>query len=240
MSLLLLFNGACAWQTSLSDSFSLTDSNINAISPLFADSVAINDSFNSQNTFYRTLNDSVNLSDVIKNNLTKVLTETLSLGDSLSPYWTILRTITDTLTASDSFGIGGTVYHRSIGDNIGISDNLTTKALFKPLVDSVALGDTFARQWTILKTITDILNASDSITKQTLGKTLEDSISFAEGISNCPKPHISDSVSMSDANTKKIGVKKLETIEFFGPEGRKFKRWNGTAWVEVNTLTVFK
>jgi P2-related tail formation protein len=208
--------------------------------PLFADSVAINDSFNSHNTFYRTLDDSVSLSDALKNNLTKSLTETLSLGDSLSPYWTILRTITETLTISDTFGIGGTVYHRTFGDSLSISDDLTTKALFKPLVDSVTMGDSFARQWTILKTITDILNTSDSITKQTLGRTLEDSISFAEGISNCPKPHISDSVSMSDANTKKIGVKKLETIEFFGPEGRKFKRWNGTAWVAVNTLTVFK
>ena len=224
----------------MSDSFSLTDGNTNTISPLFADSITASDIFNSQNTFYRTLSDSVSLSEVIKNNLTKSLADTLSLGDSFSPYWTILRTITDTLTASDNFGIGGTVYHRSLGDSIGISDDLTTKALFKPLVDSVTLGDSFARQWTILKTITDILNASDSITKQTLGRTLEDSISFAEGISNCPKPHISDSVSMSDANTKKIGVKKLETIEFFGPEGRKFKRWNGTAWVEVNTLTVFK
>lgn len=240
MSLLLLFNQTSAWRTSVSDSLSLIDSNINAIQPLFSDSVAINDSFNPQNTFYKTFDDSVSLSDAIKNNLTKSLTETLSLVDGISPSWVILRTITDTLTVSDNFGIGGTNYYRTIGDSLSIADDLTTKALFKPLVDSVAMGDTFARQWTILKTITDILNSSDSITKQTLGRTLTDSISFAEAISTCARPYISDSVTMSDSNTKQMGVKKKETIEFFGPEGRKFKRWNGTAWVEVNTLTVFK
>ena len=239
MSLLLLFNQTSAWRTSMSDGISFTDANTNAISPLFADSVTVSELFTSQNIFNRTFTDSLSLSDALKNNVSKALADSLSLGDGLSHAWTIIRTITDTLTASDSFGIGGTSYYRTISDSISTSDGIV-KSLFKPLVDSVTLGDSFARQWTILRTITDILTSSDSIINRTLGRTLADTISFAEARSNCPKPHFSDSVSMSDSNTKQIGVQKTESLEFFGPEGRKFKRWNGTAWVEVNTLTVFK
>jgi hypothetical protein len=239
MSLLLLFNQTSAWRTSVADTISLIDSNSNYIQPIISDGVTISDLFGSQNTFQRTVADSLSLSDTLKNNVTKALVDSISLGDGLSHTWAIIRTITDTLTALDSFGIGGTSYHRTIADSISTSDGIT-KALFKPLVDSVTIGDTFARQWTILKTITDILSSSDSITNRTLGRTLSDAISLAEARSNCPKPHFSDSITMSDAYTKQIGVHKAETLEFFGPEGRKFKRWTGTEWVEVKTLTVFK
>lgn len=173
----------------LSDSVTLTDSNIKSVLQLLSDAVNLTDD-NVKNTV-QTLTDSINLSDANENNTSKPLADNINLTDDNIK--SVIQSLADNISLTDS-DMKSVI--QSLADNISLTDS-NVKNTVMPLTDNISLADSNLKN--ITQILSDNITVSDLITAKSFIKSLSDIVTFVDSTEKGLTYNLDDTFNLSDA-----------------------------------------
>jgi len=176
------------------DTLALADTlTTKAIGQAHADTVAIGDALAKVVEFYRAESDSITIAD----SLSKTAAFEKAFSDNVAITDTLLKDIclneADTLAIADAILIGN-IYSKLLSDTIAITDDVA-KGLGLVESDSIAISDSLSKVSAFLRSLSDTVTISDSIA---------DVVDFLLSIG--------DSVAITDAPVKGIGIAKADSV----------------------------
>jgi hypothetical protein len=213
------------------DLLSLSDTIAKDATRDITDSLTASDGFSTEASYVRSIADGVNLSDDLIKDFFGSLIDSITLSEDVSFEKAILKDIADTLTLSDDSSL------REIGK--GLTDVLTLSEELSNSVetlksDSITLSDEEYKALGI--NLSDTIGSFDSITKD-LSIAFIDYVTFYDSLmaGKVLLLDLMDNITFSESNPFFV-----ITRQGGGTVSSNFKRFDGTAWIPVNVIVVFR